>query len=101
MYLQECTDPCCNASSCQLVLDAQCRVGECCQSNCQFMEYGTVCRPASNECDIEEYCTGDNADCPKNVYLQDLSLCMGNDTFCFLGECQTRDNQCQHHFKTG
>ena len=100
--LQECVDRCCNATTCQLVAGAECRAGQCCQSDCKFQPYGTVCRASeSNECDIEEYCTGDNADCPRDVFLQNLSPCMDNDSYCFSGHCQTRDSQCIHHFGTG
>ena len=98
---QECIDPCCNATTCQLVLGAECRAGQCCQPDCQFKPYGTTCRNASTECDIAEYCTGDQADCPRNVYLQDLTFCRGNDSYCYSGQCNTRDSQCMEHFQTG
>ncbi len=38
----ECTDPCCNAATCQLVAGAECPAGACC-NNCQFRSYGTEC----------------------------------------------------------
>ena len=45
---QECTDPCCNASTCQLVPGALCSASRpCCTSTCQFRPYGTICRPAT------------------------------------------------------
>jgi disintegrin and metalloproteinase domain-containing protein 12 len=98
---EECTDSCCNSTSCQLIAGAQCKGGPCCLPSCQFRPYGSVCRPNSNECDIEEYCTGDSGDCPRNSFLQNLTPCMGNESFCFSGHCQTRENQCQHHFGAG
>jgi disintegrin and metalloproteinase domain-containing protein 12 len=97
--VDECTDPCCNTTSCQLVAGAECRAGLCCKDNCQLRN-GSVCRPERNECDIEEYCTGDHADCPTDSFLQNLTPCMKNKSYCFLGDCQTRDKQCQHHFGT-
>ena len=99
--MQECLDRCCNATTCQLVASAACRAGECCLPNCLFVPYGTTCRNVSRECDIAEYCTGDSADCPKDVYLQDLTFCNDNESYCFSGSCNTRDKQCMEHFKTG
>ena len=101
VYIQECVDPCCNTTSCQLVAGAECRSGPCCKSDCQLRPYGSVCREKSNECDIEEYCTEESADCPRDHFVQNLSPCMNNESFCFSGHCQTRENQCQHHFNTG
>lgn len=103
VYLQECVDPCCNTTSCQLVAGAKCRASACCLPNCQLKEYGTVCREARarTDCDIEEYCNGYESECPRDTVLQNLTPCMSNQSFCFSGECQTREDQCQYHFETG
>ncbi|CAI8051412.1 Disintegrin and metalloproteinase domain-containing protein 33 [Geodia barretti] len=96
----ECIDPCCNATSCQLVAGAECRAGPCCEINCRFKTYGSVCRPLKNDCDIEEYCTGHHSECPGDFFLQDLTSCKSNNSYCYSGVCQTRDGQCQYHFGT-
>ena len=101
LYLQECDDPCCNPRTCRPTDGAQCTKGECCSSTCQFKAYGTRCRSASGQCGIEEYCSGESSECPTDVYRQDGTTCNNNQAFCFSGECQTHDDQCQYHFGTG
>jgi hypothetical protein len=95
---QECDDPCCNPSTCRPREGAQCTRGQCCTSTCQFKAYGTTCRSADGGCDIEEYCSGESSECPTDVYKQDGSACNSNGAYCFSGECQTYDDQCQYHF---
>ena len=36
---------------------------------------GTVCRPAANDCDVEETCTGTDADCPPDAHVPDKTSC--------------------------
>ena len=98
LFLQECDDPCCNARTCRPRDGAQCTKGECCTSTCQFKAYGTRCRSSSGQCDIEEYCSGESSECPADVYKQDGTSCNNNQAYCFSGECQTYDDQCQYHF---
>ena len=95
---QECTDPCCNAATCQLASGAQCSAGPCCSSTCQFLSYGSQCRAAIGECDIAEYCPGDSADCPSDEYLHDGASCGGSAGYCFEGRCPTHNDQCQRAF---
>ena len=97
-FIQECTDPCCNALTCTLATGAQCHSGECCTSQCQFKSSTTVCRPADGSCDVEELCTGQAVDCPEDLYLQDGSLCNDNQAYCYSGECKTYNGQCQTNF---
>ena len=73
-------DPCCNATT------------------CQFRSYGTPCRAASGQCDIEEYCSGYSSVCPDDTILQDGSSCNNNTAYCYDGVCQTYDDQCRFHF---
>ena len=98
---QECTDPCCNANTCQLAAGAQCAAGDCCQPNCQFRPYETTCRASTGECDITEYCTGDSSECPEDAFLQDGSECDNDQAYCYAGTCVTHDDQCQFHFGSG
>ncbi|XP_064381909.1 zinc metalloproteinase-disintegrin-like EoMP06 isoform X2 [Halichondria panicea] len=94
-----CTDPCCNATSCQLIDGAECFSGSCCDS-CQLRLYGTTCRESTQECDITEYCSGDSSDCPEDFRVQDGQLCNNNDSYCFSGTCLSYDSQCQIDFNT-
>lgn len=41
----------------------------------QLRERGSVCREARNDCDIPEHCTGDNGECPKDVYKKNGNKC--------------------------
>ena len=98
---QECTDLCCNASTCQLVDGAQCCTGDCCNSTCQYKAYGTTCRAADGECDIAEYCSGDSGECPTDDHKLDGTACASNTGYCYEGVCPSHDSQCQFHFGSG
>jgi len=91
-----CNNPCCNPSTCQLSTGSRCAVGQCCNSNtCQFLPSTTVCRSrATTDCDIEETCTGNSADCPADVTVVDGTPCLSNTGYCFGGQCPTRSAQC-------
>uniref|UniRef100_A0A1X7VG30 Peptidase M12B domain-containing protein n=1 Tax=Amphimedon queenslandica TaxID=400682 RepID=A0A1X7VG30_AMPQE len=96
--LADCDDPCCNATTCELVSTAQCGSGVCCE-NCRFKLYGTTCRNSSGMCDILEYCTGQDADCPTDLTLQNGLSCANNTAYCYDGTCgSTRDHQCNRYF---
>ncbi|KAL5262585.1 hypothetical protein ACHWQZ_G008105 [Mnemiopsis leidyi] len=92
---EECiaSDPCCEPIGCKLKPGAECYSGDCCEE-CQFVSYKRVCRPASSECDLVEFCTGTNSQCPTNRYNQDGTECGAGAGFCNYGSCQTRDGQC-------
>ncbi|KAF3704281.1 Disintegrin and metalloproteinase domain-containing protein 12 [Channa argus] len=91
--LEECMNPCCNASTCTLKGDAVCAHGQCCQ-DCQLKPAGTPCRESSNSCDLPEFCTGAGPHCPSNVYLHDGHACHNVDGYCYNGICQTHEQQC-------
>ncbi|XP_051524011.1 disintegrin and metalloproteinase domain-containing protein 12-like [Myxocyprinus asiaticus] len=91
--LEECLNPCCNASTCTLKEEAVCAHGQCCE-NCQLKPAGTSCRESSNSCDLPEFCTGADPHCPANVYLHDGHTCQGVDGHCYNGICQTHEQQC-------
>ncbi|XP_007445420.2 disintegrin and metalloproteinase domain-containing protein 19-like, partial [Python bivittatus] len=91
----ECTDPCCNATSCKLMPGAQCATGDPCCHQCKLRNAGHVCRVAQNECDLPEFCDGASPRCPSNVYKQDGTLCEGGKAVCYGGICPTYLSQCQ------
>ncbi|XP_037836939.1 disintegrin and metalloproteinase domain-containing protein 12-like isoform X2 [Kryptolebias marmoratus] len=91
--LEECMNPCCNATTCTLKGDAVCAHGHCCQ-DCQLKPAGTPCRESSNSCDLPEFCTGGSPHCPTNVYLHDGHSCHNVDGYCYNGICQTHEQQC-------
>ncbi|KAJ8013967.1 hypothetical protein DPEC_G00035350 [Dallia pectoralis] len=98
--LEECMNPCCNATTCTLKEDAVCAHGQCCQ-DCRLKPAGTPCRESSNSCDLPEYCTGANPHCPANLYLHDGHACQNMDGYCYNGICQTHEQQCITLWGTG
>ncbi|XP_071324860.1 disintegrin and metalloproteinase domain-containing protein 15 isoform X3 [Trachinotus anak] len=93
--LEECDDPCCNASTCQLVPGAQCSSdGICCQ-DCRLRSAGSVCRDPLSECDLPEFCTGSSPHCPPNVFLQNGEPCEDGASYCYGGVCASIHAQCQ------
>ncbi|KAG7469505.1 hypothetical protein MATL_G00129660 [Megalops atlanticus] len=93
--LDECKDPCCNASTCKLVPGAECSSdGNCC-NNCKLRPAGWVCREPLGECDLPEHCTGTSPHCPANVFLQNGEPCEGGGSYCYSGVCANLDSQCQ------
>ncbi|XP_077950391.1 disintegrin and metalloproteinase domain-containing protein 12 isoform X3 [Gasterosteus aculeatus] len=93
--LEECEDPCCNASTCQLVSGAQCSSdGICCQ-DCKLRAAGSVCRDPLGECDLPEFCTGSSPYCPPNVFLQNGEPCEDDASYCYEGVCASMLTQCR------
>ena len=89
-----CTNPCCNANTCQLS-GAQCTMGECCNTTiCHFLSSSTVCRSSTGECDIQETCTGTSGDCPADVNVVDGTPCLSKTGYCIGGRCPTHAAQC-------
>ncbi|XP_077070121.1 disintegrin and metalloproteinase domain-containing protein 15 isoform X4 [Siphateles boraxobius] len=93
--LDECNDPCCNASTCKLVPEAQCSSDGICCENCKLRVAGSVCREPLGECDLPEYCTGTSPYCPPNVFLQNGESCKDGSSYCYSGVCASLDEQCQ------
>ncbi|NWS41096.1 ADA12 protein, partial [Probosciger aterrimus] len=89
----ECTNRCCNATTCTLKPGAVCAHGLCCE-DCQLKPAGVSCRESSNSCDLPEFCTGASPHCPANVYLHDGHACQRVDGYCYNGICQTHEQQC-------
>ncbi|XP_077319968.1 disintegrin and metalloproteinase domain-containing protein 15, partial [Lithobates pipiens] len=92
---QECADPCCNASTCQLVAGAECASDGLCCEQCKISPAGTLCREPLGDCDLPEYCTGASPHCPANTYLQDGEACARGQAHCYGGECRTLQSQCR------
>ncbi len=90
-----CTNPCCNATTCQLTAGAECAQGKCCNiSTCQIRESGSVCREGTGECDITEVCLGSSNECPPDVFRMNGIPCASDTGYCFNGTCPTRRAQC-------
>ncbi|XP_030058812.1 disintegrin and metalloproteinase domain-containing protein 12 [Microcaecilia unicolor] len=90
---EECTNLCCNASTCMLKPEAVCAHGLCCE-DCKLKPAGTPCRETSNSCDLPEFCSGTSSHCPANVYLHDGHSCYSVNGYCYNGICQTHEQQC-------
>nr|XP_044622780.1 disintegrin and metalloproteinase domain-containing protein 7 [Equus asinus] len=95
--VQECTNPCCDADKCVLKPGFSCAEEECCES-CQMKKAGSICRPAKDECDFPEFCTGHSSECPKDQFQVNGFPCKNEKGYCFMGKCPTRDDQCSELF---
>lgn len=54
---------------------------------CQLKDAATPCRPASNECDLSEYCTGESHNCPEDTFKLDTEQCNNGNSYCHQGFC--------------
>lgn len=45
---------------------------------------GTLCRSNDHECDLPEFCTGDNEFCPPDVYKRNTEECNGGKVIYFI-----------------
>ncbi|XP_030611517.1 zinc metalloproteinase-disintegrin-like 2d [Archocentrus centrarchus] len=105
--VEECNNPCCDASTCRLTAGSQCAHGECCE-NCQFKSSGSVCRESVSDCDLPEYCTGQSPDCPEDSFEMNGKPCykkaQGSNPiqgYCYNGQCPTREHHCWRLFGPG
>ncbi|XP_023585836.1 disintegrin and metalloproteinase domain-containing protein 8 [Trichechus manatus latirostris] len=89
--VQECQDPCCNASSCRLTEGAACAQGACCHK-CQVKPAGELCRAPKDVCDLGEYCDGRQPECPEDVFQENGTPCLGG--YCHNGVCPTLNQRC-------
>lgn len=98
---EECTNPCCDASTCRLTDGSQCAQGECCES-CQLKASGSICRSSADACDLPEYCSGDSPDCPEDSFEMNGKPCYNQQTgYCYNGQCPTRAQHCWRLFGEG
>nr|ADI47636.1 metalloproteinase [Echis coloratus] len=95
-----CQNPCCDAATCKLKPGAECGDGMCCDQ-CRFRPAGTECRGTSSDCDVPEYCTGQSAECPLDVFQRNGQPCQSNNGYCYNGKCPIMTNQCIHLWKPG
>ncbi|KAM8924584.1 disintegrin and metalloproteinase domain-containing protein 8 [Pelodytes ibericus] len=92
--LEECTNPCCNATTCRLKEGAECAQGECCQK-CKIRSVGEMCRKKKGDCDLPEYCTGTSAECPEDAFQENGVICGYGSGYCYNGECPSLSQQCR------
>ncbi|XP_051273653.1 zinc metalloproteinase-disintegrin-like 2d [Dicentrarchus labrax] len=99
--VEECRNPCCDASTCRLTEGSQCAHGQCCD-NCQVTAAGSVCRKAASGCDLPEYCTGVSEDCPEDSFEMNGKPCYNQaQGYCYNGRCPTHEQQCWRLFGPG
>ncbi|XP_071338057.1 disintegrin and metalloproteinase domain-containing protein 28 [Trachinotus anak] len=98
--VKECTNPCCNATTCTLTEGSQCAEGECCE-NCQISPRTRECRSKQDDCDLAEYCDGKSATCPEDVFAVNGLPCNGDLGYCYNGQCPERANQCVRLYGSG
>ncbi|XP_026207864.1 disintegrin and metalloproteinase domain-containing protein 8 [Anabas testudineus] len=99
--MEECKNPCCDASTCRLTKGSQCAHGQCCDL-CQFKTAGSVCRKLSSDCDLPEYCTGLSGDCPEDSFEMNGKPCYDQvQGYCYNGQCPTHEQHCWRLFGPG
>uniref|UniRef100_A0A1A8I505 A disintegrin and metallopeptidase domain 28 n=2 Tax=Nothobranchius kuhntae TaxID=321403 RepID=A0A1A8I505_NOTKU len=91
--VEDCTNPCCNATTCTLTMGSQCADGECCNS-CKILPRSEECRRKQDVCDLAEYCDGSSPTCPEDVFAVNGLPCDGGQGYCFNGQCPKRSSQC-------
>ncbi|XP_056326739.1 disintegrin and metalloproteinase domain-containing protein 8a [Danio aesculapii] len=98
--VEECNNPCCNATTCRLTEGARCAHGECCH-NCQLKHTGSLCRKSAHDCDLDEYCTGESAFCPEDDFKMNGLPCNYNQGYCYNGQCPTHKEHCKMLWGSG
>ncbi|XP_071391813.1 zinc metalloproteinase-disintegrin-like MTP4 [Centroberyx affinis] len=91
--LEECTNPCCNATTCMLTDGSQCATGECCE-DCKILPRTSECRRKQDDCDLAEYCDGKSDTCPPDVFTVNGLPCDAGLGYCYNGQCPQRPDQC-------
>ncbi|XP_075865795.1 disintegrin and metalloproteinase domain-containing protein 8 isoform X2 [Microcebus murinus] len=95
---EDCQNRCCNATTCQLAAGAECAQGACCHE-CRVKPVAEPCRPAKDECDLEEFCDGRQPECPEDAFRENGMPCQGG--YCYDGTCPTLAGRCQDLFGPG
>ncbi|KAK9529996.1 hypothetical protein VZT92_011536 [Zoarces viviparus] len=96
--VEECKNPCCDASTCRLTEGSQCAHGQCCD-NCQLKQAVSVCRESAGDCDLSEYCTGVSEECPEDGFEMNGKPCYQG--YCYNGQCPTHQQHCWRLFGPG
>lgn len=60
-----------------------------------------MCREKSTDCDVPEFCSGMDGQCPKNNFAKDGHPCNNDTGYCMGGVCPTLSKQCQHIWGQG
>uniref|UniRef100_UPI00358F6056 zinc metalloproteinase-disintegrin-like jararhagin n=1 Tax=Myxine glutinosa TaxID=7769 RepID=UPI00358F6056 len=90
---QECSNLCCDATTCRLKPKAQCAQGACCHQ-CKVRRAGIQCRAAFHDCDLPEDCDGRLPTCPEDLHVIDGQPCHEGQAFCFHGTCPDLHYHC-------
>lgn len=98
--VQECDNPCCDATTCRLTEGSRCAHGDCCE-NCQIKSSESLCRESVSECDLVEYCTGLSHQCPPDDFHMNGIACGSHEGYCYNGRCPTHLQHCQSLWGTG
>ncbi|XP_065196224.1 uncharacterized protein LOC135827698 [Sycon ciliatum] len=67
----------------------------CCVNKGIVTRRDQVCRAATSDCDVAEYCDGENATCPQDLTARNGWPCSNSHASCWSGVCQSRTGQCQ------
>lgn len=59
------------------------------------------CRGKQDECDLAEYCDGQSAVCPEDVFAVNGGPCDRGLGYCYNGQCPQRPQQCQKMYGPG
>uniref|UniRef100_A0A673YVV1 ADAM metallopeptidase domain 28 n=1 Tax=Salmo trutta TaxID=8032 RepID=A0A673YVV1_SALTR len=60
----------------------------------QIMASSTECRRKQDDCDLAEYCTGNSAVCPEDVFSVNGISCDRGRGYCRNGQCPQHHDQC-------
>uniref|UniRef100_A0A3P8ZUE7 ADAM metallopeptidase domain 8b n=1 Tax=Esox lucius TaxID=8010 RepID=A0A3P8ZUE7_ESOLU len=92
--VNECKNPCCDPTTCRLTQGSSCAHGECCE-NCKLKQSDSLCRAASTDCDLAEYCTGMSERCPEDTFQMNGKPCNSDQGYCYNGQCPTLQQHCR------
>lgn len=59
----------------------------------QVKPAGELCRPAKDQCDLDEHCDGRRPACPEDAFRENGTPCPGG--YCYNGACPTPAQRCQ------
>ncbi|KAF1741266.1 LOW QUALITY PROTEIN: hypothetical protein MXB_3952, partial [Myxobolus squamalis] len=96
---------CCDHQNCKFKnITYQCSYGKCCIGCKNYIDItkynkGEVCRNATNECDVPDYCNGQSKNCGPDITAPDYDMCANNTGFCYAGSCLNLNSLCQSRLK--
>lgn len=67
----------------------------------QLKATGSICRPKSGDCDLEEYCTGFSASCPTDAFTLNGLDCNRGTGYCYNGQCPSHQQHCRRLWGPG